>query len=610
MSRDALVVGINQYNSLKPLNTPADDAEAIAQLLEKYGDFRVRRLPEMVQDGKVQVAPRQSVMLDRLENEIIQLFNPDGKSIQDTALLFFAGHGLRKNKGGIQEGYLATSDTNHQRVGGHWGLSLQWLRRLLQEVSPIKQQIVWLDCCYSGELLNFDEANPGERGQGRDRCFIAAAREYEAAYEEITGNHGVLTGALLQGLAPKQHGVVNTLKLTDFVTQALKGVTQKPVYFNKGEIILTPNAKDVEIITPNETTPTSLVSPEIKVYLDNILADAEELDKRYIDLSATTESNTVPAPTKWARDIIPPAFRIIDKQFNPVPEKTQLLDAISEALEIHDCFVLLGAPGAGKSITLKKLQLDSAKSVQQNPDARIPILINLALWHDDIVDLQQFFNIQFQSLPFIPLNRALILLDGLNEMPSKKYVQRVKMFEKWLQDNHKLSVIIGCRERHYQQSKKLPLPTVQIAPFDNKRIQLFLRAYLGSEAATQLLTQLGSLELQQRSARDLINLADNPFLLFMICTKNQGQLPNSRGQLFQIFVEVLYEREQDKGTAKGISYEDFVLGLSEMAFAMQRHRSSTSVHTAWAAKQIPADFPVEALWQLGREASLLNFLRN
>jgi uncharacterized caspase-like protein len=35
MSRDALVIGINQYAKLKLLKTPAADAEAIAQLLEK-----------------------------------------------------------------------------------------------------------------------------------------------------------------------------------------------------------------------------------------------------------------------------------------------------------------------------------------------------------------------------------------------------------------------------------------------------------------------------------------------------------------------------------------------------------------------------------------------
>lgn len=137
-----------------------------------------------------------------------------------------------------------------------------------------------------------------------------------------------------------------------------------------------------------------------------------------------------------------------------------------------------------------------------------------------------------------------------------------------------------------------------------------MQVYLGSEEAAQLLNQLGSLEPQQRSARDLISLADNPYLLSLICfvyTENNRQLPNSRGRLFQMFVQVLYKREDSKRTTEGISYDDFVLGLSEMAFAMQNHRSSTSVHTAWAIKQIPDKFSVEALWNLGREASLLNF---
>jgi len=51
MSRDALVVGINQYYSLKPLNTQAADAEAIAQYLEKYGNFQViHRLPRLINE--------------------------------------------------------------------------------------------------------------------------------------------------------------------------------------------------------------------------------------------------------------------------------------------------------------------------------------------------------------------------------------------------------------------------------------------------------------------------------------------------------------------------------------------------------------------------------
>ena len=59
MNRDALVVGINQYQDdrLRDLNAPAVDGEAIslpepakrtAQILEKYGDFNVWRLPGLV----------------------------------------------------------------------------------------------------------------------------------------------------------------------------------------------------------------------------------------------------------------------------------------------------------------------------------------------------------------------------------------------------------------------------------------------------------------------------------------------------------------------------------------------------------------------------------
>jgi uncharacterized caspase-like protein len=62
MNRDALLVGINQYPFLKDtptskakhLHTPASDAEAIALRLEEYGGFRVRRLPESIQEEQRQ----------------------------------------------------------------------------------------------------------------------------------------------------------------------------------------------------------------------------------------------------------------------------------------------------------------------------------------------------------------------------------------------------------------------------------------------------------------------------------------------------------------------------------------------------------------------------
>ncbi|MBD2341634.1 caspase family protein [Calothrix sp. FACHB-156] len=205
MRREALVVGINQYPYLKDtttgkakhLTTPAADAEAIAQRLREYGEFRVRRLPETIQEGQRQVAAGKLVQTDALEDAIIQLFNPVGESILETALLYFGGHGLRKNKGGVTEGFLATSDTYPQK--NQWGVSLRWLRELLQK-SPVKQQIVWLDCCYSGELLNFAEADLGTADQEQTRFLIAAAREFEVAEGDIQGQHGVFSQALWESL--------------------------------------------------------------------------------------------------------------------------------------------------------------------------------------------------------------------------------------------------------------------------------------------------------------------------------------------------------------------------------------------------------------------------
>ncbi|MEM1394608.1 MAG: pentapeptide repeat-containing protein [Cyanobacteria bacterium P01_C01_bin.38] len=236
MSRDALVVGINTYSyeCLNNLKAPARDAEAVAQLLEKHGDFKVTRLPAAKdkENSKPKLGQTSKVSLTKLEEKIVQLFKPEGKP-PNTALLYFSGHGLRKNQG-IQEGFLASSDVNPEN--GNWGIRLKWLRELLQE-SEVKQQIIILDCCYSGELLNFTEADPGDRGKGRDRCFIAASRSYEVAYENIDNQHSVFTAALLKGLEPLQDRWVTNYTLVERLNQEHNSFPQRPIFGNSGETI-------------------------------------------------------------------------------------------------------------------------------------------------------------------------------------------------------------------------------------------------------------------------------------------------------------------------------------------------------------------------------------
>ncbi len=236
MSRDALVVGLNHYQCLPGLQAPAHDAEAIAQRLGHDGEFRVQRGPEIILEGQPTVG-QQGMTLRELEAALVKLFKPSGANVPETALFYFSGHGIQKDAG-ISEGFLATSDTDPER--GMYGLSLFWLRRLLQQ-SPVRKRVIWLDCCHSGAFLDFLEADPGSK-PGTSRFFMAASREYEQAYESLEGNYSVFTEALLEGLDPERvdERAITNYALTDWVSTQLKGELQQPLFENSGsEIVLT-----------------------------------------------------------------------------------------------------------------------------------------------------------------------------------------------------------------------------------------------------------------------------------------------------------------------------------------------------------------------------------
>jgi tetratricopeptide (TPR) repeat protein len=242
--RDALVVGINNYQYARGLKSPATNAEAIAKVLEA-AKFNVTRLPRTKTDGVLSISATGTITRKQLQEAITRVFQPPEETTPQTALLFFSGHGLREDIG-VSEGYLATSDANPE--SGVYGISLQWLRRLLDK-SSVKEQLVWLDCCHSGELLNFQEnlheARLGNQ-ESYSRCFIAASREDEKALGNLTSPYGELTHALLRGLDPSNspNGWVTSAILTEAVNRFLTVGEQHPIAYNFGSpIILTTGRK-------------------------------------------------------------------------------------------------------------------------------------------------------------------------------------------------------------------------------------------------------------------------------------------------------------------------------------------------------------------------------
>ncbi|MGK7887449.1 MAG: caspase family protein [Crocosphaera sp.] len=198
-----LIIGIDYYgdkSGLKSLDAPSQDAEAIACLLKKYWEYQkpsIRPIPDQEQldskgNPKARIKDDGIVTQNHLEEAIAELLNPPDHNPPDTALLFFSGHGVPKEIDGRVEVYLATSDRLANREECQ-GVAISWLGEQIQK-SKAKEVIVWLDCCYSGELLKYCPDN-------KRYCFVTATTCYSDAY--TTFEEGELTKALKKGLNPE-----------------------------------------------------------------------------------------------------------------------------------------------------------------------------------------------------------------------------------------------------------------------------------------------------------------------------------------------------------------------------------------------------------------------
>ena len=194
MQRVALVVGVSQYRKLGVGNVSsfANNANAIANVLRPT--FTVKCLPqEPVQEGERVQVGKDFVSLKDLRDQLRNLFTADDF---DTVLFYFSGHGVRDSRQDDPRTYLATSETEVLGDGYHKAIEIDLIKQFLQNC-PAREQIVWLDCCYGGDLVKFAK----DLNDDKTRFIITASRSEDHAYEEIQGEMGVFTRALLEALA-------------------------------------------------------------------------------------------------------------------------------------------------------------------------------------------------------------------------------------------------------------------------------------------------------------------------------------------------------------------------------------------------------------------------
>lgn len=249
MARYALIIGVAEYTgSFRSLETPVQNANAIADLLDRYGDFnQVKRLPFRREAGQKDLGKviRKSLPNETLVRELQQfLQDVNGSDV----LIYYSGHGFTKldQLSHTPEGYLAPSDcqvelnTAGQIIAEKNGISLVGLNALINR-HTFNSLVVILDCCNSGAFLESSMVRRDVTtfGYQRDYYLITACRSSSKAYEGE--EYSLLTDAVLKGLsatnAAPGSGRISGDRLFDVIGNELQNSRQEPIRLGWGRMI-------------------------------------------------------------------------------------------------------------------------------------------------------------------------------------------------------------------------------------------------------------------------------------------------------------------------------------------------------------------------------------
>ncbi|MET8082094.1 caspase family protein [Streptomyces sp. NPDC005303] len=191
--RLALLIATYEYQdtALRQLTSPAHDAEALAEVL-KDPDIAGFEVTTLINEPHHRVG------------EAIGDFYRDRRR-DDLTLLYFTGHGLKDDDGQL---YLAMSNTRRDSLL-FTALPAEQIDRAMTGCLS-RQQLLILDCCYSGafpagRIAKADTAvHALERFQGRGRTVLTAsdATQYSFEGNQVHGEaaQSVFTRHLVAGL--------------------------------------------------------------------------------------------------------------------------------------------------------------------------------------------------------------------------------------------------------------------------------------------------------------------------------------------------------------------------------------------------------------------------
>lgn len=335
------------------------------------------------------------------------------------------------------------------------------------------------------------------------------------------------------------------------------------------------NWQDIADLDTSDNSPDSSLSLDklVQIIREQVRKDIRERcgKIRVLDMDRPIESSAIYTDVNILEKISGRSWRefteIVSQNFDRLrlgETKESRVKGL-EATDRYSKLMILGKLGAGKTTFMKRLAMLCCDGTFQ--EQRVPIFVTLKEFSQtsESPSVLQYIDQQWSSCGItesaqilLSAGRALVLLDGLDEVRDIDHDRVLTAIQKFVHQYRDCQIVITCRIAA-QEYVFENFTEVEIADFNAEQIVEFINKWFTiKDNLPEAERMIAELKVQ----KPMQELATNPLLLTLFCLifDERADFPSNRSELYKECLDILLKKwDGQKNIERNQIYKDLSL---------------------------------------------------